>query len=220
MPIVYNITSERQFDKFASKKDIVTVMNFWAKWAEPCQQMNEVIMELSTKFPSLTYINVEVDEFPNIVTKMKVDSVPSFLIVQENKVLDKIEGAKAAELSNLVSKYAASQNKPSINNDNELEFRLRDLIYRDYIMVFMKGVPEKPRCGFSKQVIELLDGLNVKYSTFNILSDEQVRQGLKVFSDWPTYPQIYVKGELIGGLDLLKEMIQSGEFQQMIANLK
>lgn len=83
-------------------------------------------------------------------------------------------------------------------------------------MVFMKGIPDKPRCGFSKQVVELLSELQVKYSSFDILSDNQVRQGLKTFSDWPTFPQIYVKGELIGGLDLLKEMIASGEFQEMV----
>ncbi|KAI9471019.1 MAG: thioredoxin-like protein [Benjaminiella poitrasii] len=218
MPIIYNISTERQFDRMISKASVTNVINIWAKWAEPCQQMNEVFSELATKFPSLTYIQVDVDQFPDIATKIEIDSVPSFLLIQENKILDKIEGAKAAELSNSVAKYAASQKKEETKpNNNELEFRLRDLIYRDHVMVFMKGVPEKPQCGFSKQVVELLAESNVKYSSFNILSDEQVRQGLKEFSDWPTYPQIYVKGELIGGLDLLKEMIQSGEFQQMIA---
>jgi Grx4 family monothiol glutaredoxin len=101
-------------------------------------------------------------------------------------------------------------------DDNALQFRLRDLIQSDHIMVFMKGVPEKPQCGFSKQVIEILSDLEVKYSSFNILTDNQVRQGLKTFSDWPTYPQIYVKGELVGGLDVLKESIDNGEFMEMI----
>lgn len=101
-------------------------------------------------------------------------------------------------------------------DDNALEFRLRDLIQTDRIMVFMKGVPEKPQCGFSKQVIEILSDLQVKYSSFNILTDNQVRQGLKTFSDWPTYPQIYVKGELVGGLDVLKESVETGEFMDMI----
>ncbi|KAI8084174.1 glutaredoxin, grx [Gilbertella persicaria] len=83
-------------------------------------------------------------------------------------------------------------------------------------MVFMKGSPKSPRCGFSRQVIQLLTEQDVKYSTFDILSDETVRQGLKTFSNWPTYPQIYVESELIGGLDVLKEMIASGEFQAML----
>lgn len=117
----------------------------------------------------------------------------------------------------MVAKYSHAQgsNQHTVSN-NELEFRLRDLIQTDHVMVFMKGNPSKPRCGFSRQVVELLAELQVKYSSFDILTDDQVRQGLKTFSDWPTYPQIYVKGELVGGLDLLKEMIASGEFQDMV----
>ncbi|KAG2194195.1 hypothetical protein INT46_011766 [Mucor plumbeus] len=218
MFIIYNITTERQFKRLVSKTNTINVLNFWALWAEPCKQMNEVFNELAGKFPSLTYIQIEANEFPSISKLMNVDAVPSFLIVKENEILDTIEGAKAAELSNLVAKYSHAQNSDQQENisDNALEFRLRDLIRTDHVMVFMKGIPDKPRCGFSKQVVELLSELQVKYSSFDILSDNQVRQGLKTFSDWPTYPQIYVKGELIGGLDLLKEMIASGEFQEMV----
>ncbi|CAO0799449.1 unnamed protein product [Mucor circinelloides] len=217
MPIIYNITTERQFKRLVSKNDTINVLNFWATWAEPCKQMNQVFSELADKYPSLTYIQIEAEEFPTLSQSMNVGSVPSFLIVKENQVLDSVEGAKAAELSNLVAKYnnAQGSNQQAVS-DNELEFRLRDLIQTDHVMVFMKGNPSKPRCGFSKQVVELLAELQVKYSTFDILTDNQVRQGLKTFSDWPTYPQIYVKGELVGGLDLLREMIASGEFQEMV----
>ncbi|KAF1806946.1 thioredoxin-like protein [Mucor lusitanicus] len=217
MPIIYNITTERQFKRLVSKTDAINVLNFWAAWAEPCKQMNEVFTELADRFPSLTYIQIEAEEFPTISQSMSVGSVPSFLIIKENQVLDSVEGAKAAELSNMVAKYSHAQgsNQHTVSN-NELEFRLRDLIQTDHVMVFMKGNPSKPRCGFSRQVVELLAELQVKYSSFDILTDDQVRQGLKTFSDWPTYPQIYVKGELVGGLDLLKEMIASGEFQDMV----
>ncbi|KAF5274186.1 hypothetical protein FQR65_LT17060 [Abscondita terminalis] len=75
----------------------------------------------------------------------------------------------------------------------------------------MKGNRDTPRCGFSKQIINILNETGVSYDTFDILMDEDVRQGLKTYSDWPTYPQLYVKGELIGGLDIVKEMQAAGE---------
>ena len=73
-------------------------------------------------------------------------------------------------------------------------------------MLFQKGTPTAPKCGFSRQAIELLTDANVSFGYFNILEDDEVRQGLKSYSDWPTYPQLYVRGELVGGLDILKEM--------------
>lgn len=78
-------------------------------------------------------------------------------------------------------------------------------------MIFMKGDRTAPRCGFSKQLIQIINETGVAYETFDILADEEVRQGLKTYSDWPTYPQVYVNGELQGGLDIIKEMKASGE---------
>lgn len=97
-----------------------------------------------------------------------------------------------------------------------LEDRLKALVQRSKVMLFMKGLPSQPRCGFSRQICELLTQENVEFDAFDILSDEEVRQGLKTYSDWPTYPQLYVDGELVGGLDIVKELIESGEFTDMI----
>jgi Grx4 family monothiol glutaredoxin len=80
----------------------------------------------------------------------------------------------------------------------------------------MKGNKTTPKCGFSRVAVQILTDLGVEFGTFDILEDDEVRQGLKEFSDWPTYPQIYVKGELIGGLDILKEMVSNGEFQDLL----
>lgn len=78
-------------------------------------------------------------------------------------------------------------------------------------MLFMKGSPDTPKCGFSRSIVELLRKGGVAFSSFDILTDEEVRAGLKTFSDWPTYPQLYVKGTLVGGLDILREMANSEE---------
>ena len=76
-------------------------------------------------------------------------------------------------------------------------------------MLFMKGTPAAPQCGFSRQLVALLRERGVRYGFFNILADDEVRQGLKTFSDWPTFPQLYVEGELTGGLDIVKEEIEA-----------
>lgn len=81
-------------------------------------------------------------------------------------------------------------------------------------MVFIKGTPAAPKCGFSRQIITLLNDLKLEYGYFDILEDDEVRQGLKEFSNWPTYPQLYENGELVGGLDIIKEMIANKEFPQ------
>ncbi len=97
-----------------------------------------------------------------------------------------------------------------------IEERLKRLLNRQRVMLFMKGVPSAPRCGFSRQIVEILDSHNATYESFDILQDEEVRQGLKEYSDWPTYPQLYVDGELVGGLDIVKEMVEDGELEGLL----
>ena len=97
-----------------------------------------------------------------------------------------------------------------------LNDRLAALVRRHPVMLFMKGLPSNPRCGFSRQIVELLDSIQddgggISYDSFDILSDDSVRQGLKEYSDWPTFPQLYVNGDLIGGLDIVRELHESGE---------
>ena len=83
-------------------------------------------------------------------------------------------------------------------------------------MLFMKGIPSSPKCGFSRQIVDILDSYSVSYDAFNILEDDEVRQGLKVYSDWPTYPQLYVEGDLVGGLDIVEEMVESGDLEELL----
>ena len=79
------------------------------------------------------------------------------------------------------------------------------------VVLFMKGTPQAPMCGFSAQVVQILDYLGVPYKGVNVLANEEIRQGVKEFSNWPTIPQLYVKGEFVGGCDIVREMFQSGE---------
>ena len=85
------------------------------------------------------------------------------------------------------------------------------------VVLFMKGVPEQPRCGFSAMVVQVLDHMAVDIVGVDVLQDDELRNGIKTFSDWPTIPQLYVKGEFVGGADIVKEMFQSGELKGLMA---
>ena len=85
------------------------------------------------------------------------------------------------------------------------------------VVLFMKGTPQFPMCGFSGQVVQILDYIGVPYTGVNVLENAEIRQGIKDYSNWPTIPQLYVKGEFVGGCDITREMFQSGELQQLFA---
>lgn len=97
------------------------------------------------------------------------------------------------------------------------EQTIRGAIEANDVVLFMKGVAAQPRCGFSNQVVQILDHLGVEFRDVDVLADEQVREGVKAFSNWPTIPQLYVKGEFIGGCDIVREMFQTGELQTLLA---
>ena len=93
--------------------------------------------------------------------------------------------------------------------------RIQDMIDRNDVVLFMKGTPEMPQCGFSSRVAGVLNYMGVPYEGVNVLSDADIRQGIKDFSDWPTIPQLYVKGEFVGGCDIIREMAASGELVRL-----
>ncbi len=93
----------------------------------------------------------------------------------------------------------------------QLQTRIETLLNEHAVVLFMKGEPDSPMCGFSAKAVAMLNHVGVPYHSVDILQDEDLRQGLKIFGDWPTYPQLYVKAELLGGADIMAEMFQSGE---------
>ncbi len=94
--------------------------------------------------------------------------------------------------------------------------RIQNDIATNRVMLYMKGNPEAPMCGFSKTVVDILKHLNVEFASVDVLEDMEIRQGIKEFSDWPTIPQLYVDGEFVGGCDIAVEMFQSGELQPLL----
>ena len=94
--------------------------------------------------------------------------------------------------------------------------KIKDIINKNDVVLFMKGTPEMPQCGFSMTVCNILKELKVKFSGVNVLADPEIRQGIKDFSNWPTVPQLYIKGEFFGGCDIAKEMYEKGELQKIL----
>jgi monothiol glutaredoxin len=100
--------------------------------------------------------------------------------------------------------------------DNQVLDRIGEEIAANDVVLFMKGTPQFPQCGFSAAVTNVLSQLGVPFTGVDVLADDAIRQGIKAFSNWPTIPQVYVKGEFVGGCDIVREMYQSGELQRLL----
>lgn len=226
---VLELCNEKEWnDMLVDSTSKLKVVHFWADWAPQCQQMNEVLDELGNdkEYQDVKFFRVVAENFVEISQKNNVASVPTFIFLKNKEVVDHLEGANVPELTKKIKFQLSKLYFPSTDSTNkgqtqeDLNSRLSRLINSAPCMLFMKGSTEQPRCGFSRQVIELLGKHSAEYQTFDILQDEEVRQGLKEFSKWPTYPQLYINGKLIGGIDILKELSESGELDNMLPQTK
>ena len=102
----------------------------------------------------------------------------------------------------------------------EIKEKIKKMIAEHDVCLFMKGTPDSPQCGFSMAISNVLKHLKVNFNGINVLEDESLRQGIKEFSDWPTIPQLYVKGEFVGGCDIVKEMFEKGELKSLMEEKK
>ncbi|KAI8121191.1 hypothetical protein FF38_00868 [Lucilia cuprina] len=210
MPVVA-IKSEEEYKQIISA-DKTSVVLFSADWAEQCKQVQDVLEDLTKLLgDKLAFIKITAEDFPEIAMKHQIDAVPTVIIFAKGTAIDRVDGVDIASLTAKCKKLGAAA-----TSEQPLEERLKSLINKAPLMIFMKGDRDAPRCGFSKQLIAIVNELGLPYETFDILSDEEVRQGLKTFSDWPTYPQVYVKGELVGGLDIIKELKANNELEQTL----
>ncbi|XP_040900003.1 glutaredoxin 3 [Toxotes jaculatrix] len=209
-------TTQQKFEDILAKAGkCLTVVHFQAAWAPQCGHMNEVMAELAKEHTHTTFVKLEAEAVPEVSEKYEISSVPTFLFFKGGEKVDRLDGAHAPELTKKVQRLAVtgSPGGAAEGSSTDLNQRLKKLINAAPCMLFMKGSAQEPRCGFSRQIVALLKEHNIQFSSFDILSDEEVRQGLKTYSNWPTYPQLYVNGELVGGLDIVKELAESGELE-------
>ena len=283
----HDVQSPEHFQNLLSEDlSRVSLINFWAPWAAPCKQMNEVVLELAKKYPQVLVLQVRPASLPHcapphsrfsppssqveaetqadIAESFEVEAVPTFVILrvrhailfpfhpeiqywhavtltprtffeQGHTLLGRISGADAPALTKAIAEHARAPSAispqshtdrppaapsdggaPPHESEEELNARLRALMDKERVMLFMKGNPDAPRCGFSRRIVALLRDQGVEFGSFDILTDESVRAGLKVLNNWPTFPQLVVKGEFVGGLDVVTEMVEKGELKELL----
>lgn len=188
---------------------------FCASWAEPSLLAEQLLDDQEEEYPSISFAKVNVDEHEELVKLFGVSSVPTVIFLKNGQIVGKHSGADPMALLAAVKTIATSA-----DSTETLEDRLKALVNRHPFMIFIKGTPEQPRCGFTGTLLRTLRDLQIEFDSFDILADDEIRQGLKAYSQWPTYPQIYVKGELLGGLDIFLDMHRSGQLGEVIESLK
>ncbi|CUM63557.1 uncharacterized protein PRCAT00001135001 [Priceomyces carsonii] len=220
---IIDIESEEQFNQLikSDPKQLLAVY-FHTPWAGPCQTMNSVIKTLAEAHPSVLFLSVNADDQAEISEMLEVSAVPYFILIRDLTTLKEVSGADPREFVKALDEFSDDRSSNSSLNTNtalstvsepkeespaELNERLKKLTSAAAVMLFMKGSPSAPQCGFSRQLVAILREHQVRFGFFDILKDDSVRQGLKTFSDWPTFPQLYINGEFQGGLDIVKESI-------------
>ena len=153
--------------------------------------------------------------------KYSIQCVPTFILLFSQVIAGKVEGADIPLLkkvleTTLPQSHLTALIQPSTLTIQTTQQKIKLLTMSNEIMIFIKGTPKDPKCGFSRECCELMNELRLEYGTYDILSNEEIRQGLKIYSEWPTFPQVYVDGAFIGGVDILKEMISTREFQRLV----
>ncbi|KAJ1618314.1 thioredoxin-like protein [Pavlovales sp. CCMP2436] len=224
MPVVAP-TSVAAFDD-AVAAQAAAVVYFRADWCEPCKHLDAVFEQLAADHPGCAFVRVEAEELMDVSERFAVEALPAFVALRGGKETSRLSGASAPALVELVAVLspkpaaatAASAGASSAGGEVlPLEARLQKIIESAPNVLFMKGSPDAPRCGFSRQIVDLLNGEGVQFGHFDILRDEEVRQGLKAYSNWPTFPQLYANGKLVGGLDIVRELKEEGELKDSLA---
>ncbi|KAH7017840.1 monothiol glutaredoxin-4 [Ilyonectria destructans] len=239
MSTISEVTSVPEWEQVLASVPPTTlvVVSFHAPWAAPCAQMATVLSTLASEYPvaeplATKWVSINAEDLSDISEAYDVTAVPFLVLLKNGKVLETVSGSSALKVRTAIETHAQQSgpeapaevtangmdvdSTPVEEQDpekkkEELFKRLGDLVKAASVMLFMKGTPSSPQCGFSRQMVGLLRENSVKYGFFNILADDEVRQGLKEYADWPTYPQLWIDGELVGGLDIVKDEMSNNE---------
>lgn len=230
---VIEIQSEAQFTELTkADPSKLIALYFLTPWAGPCKTMNSVFKTLADSKahdPSVLFLSINADDLSEISELFEVSAVPYFILIRNSTILKELSGADPKEFISALNQFSGAAPTPEVasttsvappapitepsgeESEDALNERLKKLTTAAPIMLFMKGSPSSPQCGFSRQLVAILREHQVRFGFFDILKDDSVRLGLKAFSDWPTFPQLYINGEFQGGLDIIKENIEEDD---------
>jgi len=218
------IKTEKEFNQLCLHNfDKLFVLVFFAEWHEPSVHLTNVTKSLAKQYEGkCIFVSVNADEqqLEALSQKFNVELVPTVIFMKSTKeVLHRIEEDSPATLSTKVEEYYNSFKAAFETEKTRMFAKIEEILKSFPLVIFIKGSPEAPKCGFSEQLLDQLRELRLKFQHFDILSDENVRNWLRYYASWITYPQVYVQGKLVGGLDVTKEKIKSGEFQALVQPL-
>ncbi|CAF1083659.1 unnamed protein product [Adineta steineri] len=221
---VHQIATQKDFDEYIKSSLIINkllLVHIELEQIPVCKTVNEALLAINRDGEfnqQLTVCRLNADHFSDFLTLQNVNAVPTVLFYHQTKLIDRVDGFNQGDLLKKIKYHihekAITSTKIESKNDTDInvEKKIKELLSSSPVILFMKGTPTDPQCGFSRQACHILDDNKIKYSTFDVLSDQNIREQLKKHSNWNTYPQLFVDGELIGGLDIMKQMIENGEF--------
>lgn len=232
---VFNVTDEQSLETFLQDAPSeLHVLMFSASWHEPSKSMLPVMLVLLQRQLDLHFATIDAESNANITEVYSIETVPTFIFIENKKEIHRFEGANAVTLTDTVKQYSRAPllsaqpnvllKEPPLPTFDSIKVgegvgtveKLKELTRQHPVMLFMKGNPDSPRCGFSRTIVDILRRSNITFGSFDILTDESVRQGLKDLSNWPTYPQLYINGDFVGGVDIVSELAESGELKSML----
>ncbi|CBH10993.1 thioredoxin-like protein [Trypanosoma brucei gambiense DAL972] len=198
------------------------VVHFSASWCEPCKGVTEALDRFSELYKgSVEFVEVDSEALGSICEAEAVDCVPYIAFFRtsgdgkgQERVADVVGGKLDQIEQNMLSLYGDGTDGRGSFSD--LQSYLKYLTSRKGVVAFITGTPSRPRCGFTVKLIQLLDDLHVKYVYYDVWASDEVCEGLKKYSEWPTFPQVYADGEFIGGYDICAELNASGELKSAL----
>ncbi|RHZ56809.1 hypothetical protein CDV55_105682 [Aspergillus turcosus] len=224
MSTLTEITSNAEFSSHMAtiSPSALVVLYFYTPWTAFCTPMSADLSALASQYPAtapptISFVSINAEELLDIAKEYGVSAAPWVVCLRSGQVLGSIRGSDPTRVRNALDRHTganatavpAAPAATAKLSKEALVARLTELVNATPVMVFMKGTPKSPQCCFSRRLVGILREHNVDYDFFNVLADEDVRQGLKEFADWPTYPQLWVDGELVGGLDIVREEISA-----------
>lgn len=216
-----HISGAQEFQKLKSLSESNAqglVVHFSANWCEPCASLRALLeSKVNIYKDKAIFADVDCDAHLDICAAEDIDKVPAVVFYRKSSSAPLEVAAPVAEVYGakleIVEQNLESLFGSKMADYNTLEDYLNFLVKRPGIVAFITGSPSRPRCGFTEKLCQLLDEVKAKYLYYDVMGNEEVCEGLKAFSEWPTYPQVYVDGELIGGWDICKELMENGALE-------
>ena len=198
--------------------DRALALLFWASWDQSSDTLKGMMEEMPKVYKSIRLAYVDCDE-SDLVDVLDVDTVQSLVVLHpegSGKAVQKFEGIKPEVLTQTVQQLNTDYLK-WYEDEKKRAFRdIESNIATAPFFIFVKGSKEEPKCKFTRRLVENLAKFEYDYKTFNILKDERIRQWLKVYSKWPTFPQAFINQKFVGGIDVIMELIENDEFDEMV----